>query len=349
MGRKKRAVQTSHAMPMIQAQRLAKEMGAAEAAEELHPFSISQALRDDPSCNGKQRDAALRKAWTWACRKTILKRYHLDVVLMRAAIEQKLASQPHAKPTLVRAHRRLQLAYFKADEYGLSRKHAGFVMELSEALIRRDPLVLGPQFWRMAAKCDVEIYKVDTKLLQHPFVEDEAEEAVALAKREEAAKKAKVQAVLNAKRHQAELARRKVEKEKAKIERAEKRREERRMAGLPSDDESESATEEERVPEDERSLTLEDEASFASAASKVDDLREQDAIEAVAQETYEEERRKEARLREALVYYRRCLNSTTIGFAVVGQIPKLFMELAALYEAFGAYEGAIGYYKAVVE
>lgn len=217
MGRKKRTFQKLHAIPMIQAQRLATEMGAAEASQERSPFSLCWELRENPRCNGKVRDAALRRAWRWALRRTIAHRHHLEIVLMRAAIAEKLGTQPNARPKLVRAHRRLQVLYFRGEEYELSRLHASYVMELSEGVIKRDPLVLGADFWRMCAKADVEIARTDFSLLEPPFVADEGAAAVELAKAEAAAKRHAIQHTLVAKRKQAEAAKRAVERKAAKI------------------------------------------------------------------------------------------------------------------------------------
>ena len=44
----------------------------------------------------------------------------------------------------------------------------------------------------------------------------------------------------------------------------------------------------------------------------------------------------DARLSDALAAYRECFDHTAIDVAVVAQIPRLFLELAAVYEAHGA-------------
>ena len=163
-------------------------------------------------------------------------------------------------------------------------------MELSEGVIKRDPLVLGADFWRMCAKADVEIARTDFTLLEPPFVADEGAAAVELAKAEAAAKRRAIQHTLVAKRKQAEAAKKAVEKKAAKIKRAEDRKLAARMEGFASDSEedffsSDSDEDDGDVSKDTRGqLSKEDEASFADSFQKVDDLRADAAVEAKAQE-----------------------------------------------------------------
>lgn len=57
----------------------------------------------------------------------------------------------------------------------------------------------------------------------------------------------------------------------------------------------------------------------------------------------------EDRLRAALRSYRTCFDLTPVGKAAMRVAPKLFLELSALYENFGAFAGAIHFLNIVIE
>ncbi|KAJ1462397.1 hypothetical protein M885DRAFT_584218 [Pelagophyceae sp. CCMP2097] len=57
----------------------------------------------------------------------------------------------------------------------------------------------------------------------------------------------------------------------------------------------------------------------------------------------------EAKLEASLAAYRRCLDRTDVSLLVVAQMPSLFVELAEVYERFGAYAGALYFLNMVLE
>ena len=57
----------------------------------------------------------------------------------------------------------------------------------------------------------------------------------------------------------------------------------------------------------------------------------------------------EERLQSALDAYRRCFDRTVIDVATVGQVPKLCLDVARVYELYGAHTGAVHFLSVILE
>lgn len=154
------------AIPMVRAKKLAAQINADELARARRNFSPTRSLRNPALdylgvATVSARASIYRECWRWAAQQHVRKKYHLDIVLNRAAItaenDESVQNQAKALECLNRAHYRLGMFYFQNREYELADKHLGQLIVINKS--HSHARYMQANFWWARARCDVELYR----------------------------------------------------------------------------------------------------------------------------------------------------------------------------------------------